>query len=89
MIFVPPLGFLGMGIEHDPLKHTLSLSQCQYTVSVLECYKHSDCKPISTPMEPGVTLTKAMAPSFPEEVEYMKYVPYMAAVGSLQYLVWN
>ena len=37
-------------------------------------------------MEPGLHLSKDMAPSTPEEVELMRTIPYIHAVGSLMYL---
>ena len=46
----------------------------------------ADCKPISTPMQPNTRLTRAQSPKTPEEVQFMKSVPYLAAVGALMYL---
>src|SRR3954454_16447070 len=37
-------------------------------------------------MQPGLHLDKSMAPQTPDEVEHMAKVPYLNAVGSLQYL---
>ncbi len=46
----------------------------------------SDCSPVLTLMSPGLVLTKEMGASSPEDVEYMKDVPYLSCNGSLQYL---
>ena len=46
----------------------------------------ADCKPISTPMQPNTRLTCVQSPQTPEEVQFMKSVPYLAAVGALMYL---
>jgi hypothetical protein len=46
----------------------------------------SDCKPISTPMQPSSRLSRSQCPQMPEEVEFMKGIPYLAAVGALMYL---
>jgi len=46
----------------------------------------ADCKPISTPMQPNQRLNCAQCPQTPAEVEFMKSVPYLAAVGALMYL---
>jgi len=62
------------------------LSQCQYIKDLLERYNHADCSPVGTPMDPGTKLTTEQAPSTPEEIEQMKTVPYIHAVGSLMYL---
>ena len=42
----------------------------------------ADCKPISTPMQPNTRLTRAQSPQTPEEVQFMKSVPYLAAVAT-------
>ena len=45
-----------------------------------------DCKPISTPMDPGLHLTKDMCPKNEQERAEMSEVPYINAVGALMYL---
>ncbi|GBE78927.1 predicted protein [Sparassis crispa] len=77
---------LGIDIKRDRAKHTISLSQRQYIVDMLERYGLSDCKSVSTPMNPGAELSKALAPQTQEEAEYMHKVPYLSAVGALMYL---
>ena len=39
-----------------------------------------------SPMNPGLVLTADMCPSTPEELASMRSVPYLSALGSLQYL---
>jgi hypothetical protein len=46
----------------------------------------SDCKPVLTPLPPKLALSHSMAPSTQEEEDFMSQVPYLSAVGSLQYL---
>ena len=41
---------------------------------------------MSTPLAKSVPLTKEDCPQTPEDLEYMKSVPYLSAVGSLMYL---
>ncbi|KDQ07219.1 hypothetical protein BOTBODRAFT_76042, partial [Botryobasidium botryosum FD-172 SS1] len=53
---------------------------------ILERFGMSDCKPVSTPMEAGMVLSKAMSPQTPQEAEYMKSVPYMSVVGAILFL---
>ena len=77
---------LGVQIHRECSKCSFSLSQHQYIIGMLERYKMSDCNPVSTPMAPGLKLSKAMAPQTEAEVEEMDNVPYLNAVGSLQYL---
>lgn len=49
---------LGIKVEYDRDTWCLALSQKQYIVDMLERFGLSDCKPISTPMNPGIILTK-------------------------------
>jgi hypothetical protein len=77
---------LGVGIERDRKKRSITLSQRQYILDMLKRYGHADCNPIGTPMEPNLKLSKDQAPVTPEEIAYMKDIPYIHAVGSLMYL---
>src|SRR5882724_2763028 len=45
-----------------------------------------NCKPVSTPMEPGLQLSKDMSPKSNEECTNMKNIPYLEAIGSVMYL---
>ena len=82
----PTSYLLGIHITRDRPNRTLSLSQCQYILDVLERFSMSDCKPVLTPMEPGLRLSSSMSPNSPQEVLAMKGVPYVSAVGALLYL---
>jgi hypothetical protein len=77
---------LGVKIERDRSRRTLHLSQSQYILNMLDRYGFSSCSPVSTPMNPGFTLSHSQSPSTPAEVEEMRSVPYISAVGSLLYL---
>ena len=46
----------------------------------------ADSRPVSTPLSKSDTLSKEDCPQTPEDLEYMKSVPYLSAVGSLMYL---
>ena len=82
----PTKWFLGIHIIRDRSKHTLSLSQHQYCVDMLEEFGMADCRPVSTPMVPGTHLNASMSPQTPADVEEMKDKPYMRAVGKLNWL---
>ena len=77
---------LGFKVERNRPSRTISLSQRQYILDMLEKYGMSNCKPVSTPMTPGSKLSTSMAPSSLEDIKFMKTVPYLSAVGSLMYL---
>jgi hypothetical protein len=63
----------------------IAISQRQYAVNMLEQYGMSDCKPVSTPMLPGLSLTKEMGAKSEDESKHLKGT-YISAVGSLMYL---
>jgi len=77
---------LGIKIDRDRSKHSITISEHQYCLDILEHFGMADCKPISTPMQPNQRLSRAQCPQTPAEVEYMKSIPYLAAVGALIYL---
>ena len=64
----PTTQLLGFKIDRDRPSRTISLSQKQYILDMLERYHMSDCKPVSTPMSPGSKLSSSMAPSTPEDI---------------------
>ena len=45
-----------------------------------------DCNPVSTPMDPGLSLSSADMPQTSEEKLEISTIPYINAVGSLMYL---
>jgi len=73
-------------IKQDRQSCTLTLSQRQYILDLLERFQFADCNTVSTPIDPSVRLNASMAPSTSEETEFMHSVPYLQAVGSLMYL---
>ena len=77
---------LGVHIERDRSKHSLSLSQRQYIVDLLNQYESSDCKPVSTPLDPGCNLSEDQCPKTDEEKALMQDKPYAQLVGLLMYL---
>jgi hypothetical protein len=77
---------LGVEVQYDRLQKTLKLSQKQYVEELLDRFHMSDCRPVFTPMSPGLNLSSAMGPSTPEEIAEMQNLPYLNAVGALNYL---
>jgi transposase InsO family protein len=74
---------LGIEISRDRSKHSISLSQKQYILNILERFGHSNCATVQTPMNSGLVLTKEdSAKTEKEKAE----IPYLEAVGALQYL---
>ena len=65
----------------------LQLSITGYTADLLHRFKMQDAKPVSTPMQPGVNLTKDQCPKTDAERLEMSSTPYLQAIGSLLWLV--
>ena len=82
----PTTGLLGIQIIRDRPNRTISLSQRQYIVDMLERFGFSGCTPVHTPMQPGLRLSEEMCPSDAQERAEMGKLPYINAVGALMYL---
>src|SRR5262249_27976338 len=72
------------GMKQDSSNCSISLSQEHYIKELLECFNMDDANSLSTPLSPRSELL-AIVPSLKEQSD-MKSVPYLSAVGALQYL---
>ena len=70
----------------DRSKRLIYLSQAKHIEDVLSKHNMLNCRPISTPLDKSVTLSKDDCPDSPDEIAYMSSVPYLSTVGSLMYL---
>jgi len=77
---------LGIEVIRDRANRKMYLSQRKHVSDVLERFQMADSRPVSTPLSKSSPLTKEDCPQSPEDLEYMKSVPYLSAVGSLMYL---
>ena len=77
--------FLGMRLERDLTRKTITLYQDKYVESMLIEYGMSDCRPCKTPMIPNSHLI----PATPNEISDFEATGenYCRAVGLLNYLV--
>jgi hypothetical protein len=57
----PLSSILGMKVIRNVAAGWLTLSQEKYALDVLERFGMSNCSPVSTPMDPGVVLSKSMS----------------------------
>lgn len=73
---------LGLDIIQDRSKHILSINQKKYINHILERFKMTDCKPISTPMDPNAQLQHNE-----NDTNISTDTPYQSAVGSLMYVM--
>ena len=78
---------LGIEITRDRANQKMYLPQRKHVTDVLARFNMTDTRSVSTPLAKSVPLSKEDCPQSPEDLEYMKSVPYLSTVGSLMYLV--
>ncbi|KAG8498489.1 hypothetical protein CXB51_004896 [Gossypium anomalum] len=76
---------LGVKIYRDRSRRLLGLSQGTYIDKVLKRFNIEESKRGFLPMRHGISLSKEMCPSTPQERERMSKIPYASAIGSLMY----
>ena len=76
---------LGVEIRRDRAKRTLSLSQGAYMETIIGRFNLENANPVTTPMDPGMRLSKSQSPTTEEEKDDMTNVPYRELIGSLMY----
>lgn len=76
---------LGIKVSRDFENRTITLSQHAYIDTIITRFNFDDLKPVSTPMNPNVTLSKSQCPESVTDIARMRRVPYREAVGALMY----
>ncbi|KAK9042692.1 hypothetical protein V6N11_017757 [Hibiscus sabdariffa] len=76
---------LGVKIYRDRSRRLLGLSQSTYIDKVLKRFSMEESKRGFLPMQHGISLSKEMCPSTPQERERMSQIPYALAIGSIMY----
>ena len=77
---------LGLNITRDRTRNMIKLEQRNHIDAIIKNFYMTDCKPVSTPMEPAVNLNVSTSPVKPEDIERLKRIPYQSAVGALLYI---
>nr|GFD04601.1 retrotransposon protein, putative, Ty1-copia subclass [Tanacetum cinerariifolium] len=75
----------GIKIYKDRSRQLIGLSQSAYIDKILKKYNMHNSKKGYLPMEVKHVLSNELCASTPEEVAYIKKVPYASAVGSIMY----
>ena len=65
----------------------MSTKQTSLLRSILTKFGMKICKPVKTPQDPGLKLTKSMCGGGCKHDETMQGVPYRSAVGDVMYLM--
>ncbi|KAK8985022.1 hypothetical protein V6N11_082641 [Hibiscus sabdariffa] len=76
---------LGVKIYRDRSRRLLGLSQSTYIDKVLKRFSMEESKRGFLPMRHGISLSKEMCPSSPQERERMSQIPYASVIGSIMY----
>ncbi|KAK8578849.1 hypothetical protein V6N13_142124 [Hibiscus sabdariffa] len=76
---------LGVKIYRDTSRRLLGLSQSTYIDKVLKRFSMEKSKRGFLPIRHGISLSKEMCPSTPQERERMSQIPYASAIGSIMY----
>ena len=75
--------FLGFEIKRNCESRTISINQRAYIENMVEKFRLTAAKPVSTPMEPGAQFSIDQCPSSLNQSARMHGVPYSEAVGSM------
>ncbi|KAK8500693.1 hypothetical protein V6N12_005715 [Hibiscus sabdariffa] len=76
---------LGVKIYRDRSRRLMGLSQSTYIEKVLKRLSMEESKRGFLPMRHGISFSKEMCPSMPQERERMSQIPYASAIGSIMY----
>ncbi|KAK8993390.1 hypothetical protein V6N11_033491 [Hibiscus sabdariffa] len=76
---------LGVKIYRDRSRRLLGLSQSTYIDKVLKRFSMEESKRGFLPMRHGISFSKEMCPSTPQERERMSQILYASAIGSIMY----
>ena len=76
-----------LGIELIEYENSITLTQKRYIMDILKRFNMEECKPVSTPLNLSIKLTKEDCPTTQNEKNDMKDIPYRQAVGSLMHLM--
>jgi hypothetical protein len=82
-----PKLLLGITIEYDDEKRTISISQSHYIEYILKRYNMENCKSVATPFDLNEHLTLEDCPKEDDEKDRMRDIPYRRALGCLGFLV--
>lgn len=74
---------LGIRVTRNREAGEISIDQSQYINEMLNKFGMTDCKGVSTPMDPNQKICKEMSPKSEQEREEMKSTPYRQLIGSL------
>ncbi|CAK9816510.1 Retrovirus-related Pol polyprotein from transposon TNT 1-94 [Anthophora quadrimaculata] len=76
---------LGVKVERNNAGN-IYLSQRLYIEEMLKKYNMTECRKVTTPLDPSLRISKEDAPTTDTERSYMANVPYRGLIGGLMFL---
>lgn len=77
---------LGIEFRQDPITKEITMSQRKYIQNILKKFNMENSKPVTTPLNSSIKLSKEMCPKTETEKAEAEKLPYQNLVGSLMYL---
>ena len=74
---------LGLEVNYNKDARTISISQGTYVDKLIERFGLKNTNSMSTPLEPGVTLSSSQSPSTPRKTAEMQHISYKELIGSI------
>ena len=79
--------FLGVEIIRNAETGTITIHQQRKIVNLLKDFGMASARPVSTPLQPNVYLSRADCPKTPEERKGIDVSRYRSAVGALMHII--
>jgi hypothetical protein len=76
---------LGFEVRRDRARRILQISQAAYIDTILERFAMTDCRPVSTPMDPHAASQLVVGKTTDDERAFMRGRPYAKLIGSVMY----
>ena len=81
-----PDWLMGFKLSDDRKNHTVTITQAQYTGTLLKRLGMADCNPVSMPLDPGLVLSKADCLQTEDERKEMARHLYQEALRAITWL---
>jgi len=78
--------YLGIKYSRDWEKGTISANQGSYIDAATIAFNLESASPVDSPLNPGQKIGRDRCPTDPDEITFMKRVPYRELIGLLMYI---
>lgn len=81
-----PSRLLGMSVRRDGATGAITIDQEEYITEILTKFNMAECNPVLTPHDPCIYHSAENSPKTDADRLKMAHIPYLALLGSLQWL---